>query len=129
MKKIFLILNSAPARHCKMALALAGGFLILNSSFAQPAIQWQKCLGGTGDDIAFSIEQTADGGYIVAGCAYYNNGDITGNHGDRDYWVVKLDSSGNIQWQKCLGGTNYDNAYFIEQTADGGFIVAGYTNS
>ena len=114
--------------------------------FAQiaPAIQWQKCLGGTGDDLAYSIQQTSDGGYIVAGSSSSNNGDITGHHDygivvDRngishyvtglDYWVVKLSSSGTIEWQKCLGGRGYDEAYSIRQTRDGGYIVAGETNS
>jgi hypothetical protein len=90
-------------------------------------IQWQKCLGGTGDDRANSIQQTTDGGYVVAGYTYSNDGDVSGNHGGRDFWVVKLDASGNIQWQKCLGGTNWDEAYSIHQTTDGGYVVAGRT--
>ena len=75
-----------------------------------PTIQWQKSLGGTGWDLANSIQQTSDGGYIVAGFSSSNNGDVTGNHGGGDYWVVKLDSSGNLQWQKSLGGTGFDAA-------------------
>ncbi|MCS6917216.1 MAG: hypothetical protein NZM08_06005, partial [Chitinophagales bacterium] len=90
-------------------------------------IQWQKCLGGTGDDVARSIQQTADGGYVVAGYTYSNNGDVSGNHGSNDFWVVKLDGTGNIQWQKCLGGTFEDDALSIQQTTDGGYVVAGYT--
>jgi hypothetical protein len=84
-----------------------------NSLTAQVAIEWQKCLGGTSDEIANSIQQTADGGYVVAGHAQSNNGNVTGNHGGRDYWMVKLDGTGNIQWQKCLGGTIDDRAYSI----------------
>jgi hypothetical protein len=52
--------------------------------------QWQKCLGGTGGEIANSIEQTTDGGYIVAGNSNSNDYDVSGNHGGLDYWVVKL---------------------------------------
>ncbi len=92
-------------------------------------IQWQRCLGGSGNDTPYSIRQTADGGYIVAGFTYSNDGDVAGNHGGADCWIVKLDASGNIQWQRCLGGSGYDYAYSIQQTADGGYIVAGYTNS
>ncbi|HPU47245.1 MAG TPA: hypothetical protein PLQ91_06455 [Bacteroidales bacterium] len=92
-------------------------------------IQWQKCLGGTDNDEAKSIQQTSDGGYIVAGETWSNDGDVSGNHGNSDYWVVKLNSSGDIEWQKCLGGTVKDIAKTIQQTSDGGFIVAGYTNS
>ena len=90
---------------------------------------WQKCLGGSNKEEAWSIRQTADGGYVVAGRTYSNDGDVRGNHGDGDYWVVKLDASGNLVWQKCLGGSNNDEARSIQQTADGGYVVAGHTNS
>ncbi|MEJ5050662.1 T9SS type A sorting domain-containing protein [Chryseobacterium culicis] len=92
-------------------------------------IQWQKSLGGSNHDNAQSIQQTTDGGYIVAGTSNSNDGDVTGNHGNDDYWVVKLDSNGNIQWQKSLGGSNSDTAQSIQQTADGGYIVAGSSHS
>ncbi len=92
-------------------------------------ITWQKALGGTSSEQARSIRQTADGGYIVAGFADSNNGDVSGNHGNSDYWVVKLTAAGNLTWQKSLGGTGFDNATSIQQTADGGYIVAGYTTS
>ncbi|WP_312303291.1 T9SS type A sorting domain-containing protein [Chryseobacterium sp.] len=88
-------------------------------------LQWQKSLGGSNQDKANSIQQTFDGGYIVAGESYSNDGDVTGNHGNSDYWIVKLDASGHIQWQKSLGGTSYDRAESIQQTTDGGYIVAG----
>lgn len=92
-------------------------------------IQWQKTYGGTGDDRAFSIKQTSDGGYIVAGYSTSIDGDVTGNHGSNDYWVVKLDITGNIQWQKAIGGIGNDWAHSVQQTNDGGYIVAGYSNS
>jgi hypothetical protein len=92
-------------------------------------IEWQKSLGGQGDDVAFSIQQTIDGGYIVAGYSYSNDGDVTGSYGLGDSWVVKLNNIGTIEWQKSLGGFGHDNAYSIQQTNDGGFIVAGYSDS
>ncbi|MDD4248563.1 MAG: PKD domain-containing protein, partial [Methanosarcina sp.] len=92
-------------------------------------IVWQKSLGGSDHDYAYSIQQTSDGGYIVAGDSRSNDGDVTGNHGGYDSWVVKLDTTGNIVWQKCLGGSISDNAYSIQQTSDGGYIVAGYSGS
>ena len=92
-------------------------------------ISWQKCLGGSAHDNATSIQQTSDGGYIVAGNTFSNDGDVTGYHGGDDYWVVKLDSNGNMKWQKCLGGSYGDCAKYIQQTSDGGYIVAGYTFS
>lgn len=93
------------------------------------AIQWQQILGGSASDIASSIQQTADGGYIVAGTTTSNDGDVTGNHGYEDAWVVKLDATGAKLWQKTLGGTLFDFATDIQQTNDGGYIVAGYSNS
>ncbi len=85
-------------------------------------IVWQKTYGGAGIDIAYSIQQTSDGGYIVAG--------YTESFGTvRDIWVLKLNSTGGIVWQKTYGGAGIDMAYSIRQTSDGGYIVAGYTDS
>ena len=92
-------------------------------------IQWQRTLGGLNWDEAQSIQQTYDGGYIVAGTSSSNNIDVTGNHGSYDYWVVKLDSTGATQWQKAMGGSNYDYSYSIQQTRDSGYIVAGWSQS
>src|SRR5260221_2630708 len=92
-------------------------------------IQWQKCLGGSSAQDASSIIQTRDGGYAVAGETYSNDGDVSGNHGDYDAWVVKLDNSGNVQWQKCYGGSNHDDARSIIQTFEGGYIFARVTIS
>ncbi|MCC7436869.1 MAG: T9SS C-terminal target domain-containing protein [Armatimonadetes bacterium] len=92
-------------------------------------IEWRKSLGGSRDDEANSIAQTGDGGYIVAGYTYSNDGDVTGHHGASDSWVVKISSSGLIEWQQTLGGSGHERAIAIEQTADSGYIVAGYSSS
>lgn len=92
-------------------------------------LQWQKSFGGTNTDYAYSIQQTTDGGYILAGESFSTNVDVTGNHGGGDYWVIKLSTTGTIEWQKALGGTGEDIARSIQQTADGGYIVAGSTTS
>jgi hypothetical protein len=92
-------------------------------------LQWQKSLGGTSDEIASNILQTADGGYIAAGTTLSNDGDVSGNQGGYDQWIVKLDGSGNIQWQKTLGGSGDDWASDLQQIADGGYVVAGTTES
>jgi hypothetical protein len=90
---------------------------------------WEKCLGGSDDDVANSVQQTSDGGFIVAGYSYSNDGDVTGHHGSSDDWVVKLDASGNIMWEKSLGGTSAEEALSVEQTSDGGYILAGFAFS
>jgi len=92
-------------------------------------LAWQKTLGGTSSDQATSIEQTSDGGYVIAGNTKSNNGDVSGNHGASDFWVVKLDGAGNLSWQKTLGGSNPESAHAVEQTADGGYLVAGSSQS
>jgi len=87
------------------------------------AIEWQKTYGGSGFDLAHAIEQTQDGGYVVAGW--------TGSFGagDKDAWVLKLDANGEIEWQKTYGGSGFDLAHAIEQTQDGGYVVAGWTET
>lgn len=92
-------------------------------------LDWQRSLGGTADDVANSIKQTPDGGYIVAGYSTSKNFDVTGNHGKEDYWVVRLDGNGKIIWQKSFGGSRSDRAYAVELTGDDGFVVAGYSSS
>lgn len=96
---------------------------------ADGSLDWKRNYGGSNEDGAYAIEQTKDGGYILAGYTKSNDGDVTGYHGISDCWLLKLDPQGNIQWQKALGGTEYDVALNIRQTADNGFIMAGYTIS
>lgn len=97
----------------------------LNSS---GTIQWKKALGGSGTDTVMNLKQTSDGGYIAVGTSNSTDGDVTENHGDNDYWVVKMNSSGSIQWQKSFGTSFEDVAMSVQQTADGGYAIAGYSN-
>ncbi|MCX6296904.1 MAG: T9SS type A sorting domain-containing protein [Bacteroidetes bacterium] len=93
------------------------------------SIQWQKSLGGSSYDFGQDIKQTSDGGFILSIGSNSNDGDVLTQHGNGDCWIVKLDNSGSIQWQKSFGGSNYDFGQSIEQTIDGGFILAGYSES
>ncbi len=100
--------------------------------FAQaPAIQWQNTIGGNNYDILYSVQQTADGGYILGGESNSNiSADKTENsNGGLDYWVLKLDVTGAIQWQNTIGGNSDDNFRSMQQTADGGYILGGYSAS
>ncbi len=92
-------------------------------------IEWQKSYGGASSESGESIQQTSDGGHIVAGWSFSQNGDVTGNHGSVDHWVIKLTDSGNIEWEKTLGGLGADWAWAVQQTSDGGYIVAGDSNN
>lgn len=93
--------------------------------------EWQNTIGGTDLDNVNTIEQTFDSGFIL--CGQSRSGisvDKTeANFGDADYWILKLDTIGNIVWQKTLGGTGADEAFDIKQTSDGGYIVGGTSNS
>ncbi len=92
-------------------------------------MQWQKNFGGSDNDIASSVLQTSDGGYIVAGGAVSFDGQVGGNHGNEDAWILRLDAAGNLLWAKTYGGSLNDRAESISPASDGGFIVAGYTES
>lgn len=96
-----------------------------------PPQQWALHFGGSSVDIPFVIKSTNDGGTIVGGYTDSKNGDVSPqpNRDFWDLWILKLDGCGNIQWEKSLGGTGYESARDVEQTADGGYIVLGETNS
>lgn len=92
--------------------------------------QWIKNFGGKDYDEFRSIIQTSDGGYIAAGSSSSNDGDFAGmNKGNTDAVIVRFDRSGNKQWVKTVGGTNYEDFTSIAKTSDGGYIAAGCSSS
>jgi hypothetical protein len=93
------------------------------------ALEWQQTYGGSVEDRGFSIAQTRDGGYVVAGATASRDGDVSGYHANLDAWVIKLTSNGTLQWQSTLGGSNDDAFTSIIQCSDSGYIAAGYTES
>ncbi len=98
---------------------------------AQPTVAWAKCFGGKGRDVATSMVSTRDGGYLVAGSTTSVDGDVVGLHDSlgnfADYWLVKLDSLGSVEWKKCIGGTAGDYPTCIIPTKDSGWAICGYT--
>ena len=86
-------------------------------------MQWNKTYGGTGSEFGQCLGQSSDGGYIIGG--------ITSSYGagGMDFWLVKTESSGNMQWNKTYGGTGSDGATHFIQTADGGYAIVGYTTN
>ena len=118
---------------------LDGGFIITgSSSYGNGGIDaylirtnmngtelWSKTFGGSEDDYGYSVEETSDGGFIITGLTYsYGNGGE-----NADVYLVKTDMNGTELWSKTFGGSEYDLGYSVEETLDGGFIVAGYTYS
>ncbi|GHC42627.1 hypothetical protein [Ulvibacter litoralis] len=92
---------------------------------------WQKTIGGSGEDALFPSIKTSDNGYLIGGTSDSNiSGDKEENtKGMGDYWVVKLDASGVIEWQKTIGGSDQDFLYAIKETLDGGYILGGFSVS
>ena len=96
--------------------------LISTNIFSQ-ITTFRHVFGGTGDDFGQDIEQTSDGGYIITGA--------TGSfgYGQSDVYLLKIDSLGMYEWSRSYGGSNIDWGYDVEITTDGGYVIAGYTNS
>ena len=93
------------------------------------SIQWSKCFGGSDEEALISMKEDLNGNYVLVGGAASNDGDVIGQHGGQDLWILKLDTSGTILSQKCLGGSDFDVAVSIDNTSDGGFVLAGFTYS
>jgi hypothetical protein len=124
-----------PTRAFTLALFL-GCIPALHAQTA-PRIVWQRCLGSSANDGFASVAQSHDGGYIAVGSTTTTDeGDVSGGHGNspnsarpEDAWVVKLTSTGKIQWQRCLGGKRNDEADAVIPTPDGGYLVGCTTES
>jgi len=86
-------------------------------------VQWSKTYGGGEWDIAYSVQQTSDGGYIVGGMTK------SFGAGGADFYALKLDPSGNVEWSRAYGERGYEEVKSIIQTSDGGYILAGWTHS
>ncbi|MHC3129805.1 MAG: hypothetical protein IBV52_06990 [Candidatus Bathyarchaeota archaeon] len=97
--------------------------LPLIGSVGASSTMWTQTYGGTASDSAEAMIQTSDGGYAIAG--YTNSFGV----GYLDFWVVKTDAYGNMEWNRTYSGTNCEQAYCLVEASDGGFALAGYTES
>jgi hypothetical protein len=99
------------------------GDIMLIKTDANGNVLWNKTYGGTREDDGFSLIQTTDGGFAVAGQTF------SFGHYDFDVYLVKTDSTGNMQWNKTYGGSKYEQGFSIIQNSDRGYTIAGNTNS
>ncbi|MFD0863394.1 hypothetical protein ACFQ1M_14360 [Sungkyunkwania multivorans] len=93
---------------------------------ADGSLLWNKTYGGSSEDSGKAVIQTSDGGFAAVGFSRSTDGDVAGNNGFYDKWVIKVDASGELQWQKNFGFTGLDQAFSIVQTTDGGYFVGGF---
>ncbi len=99
------------------------------SNAQAPSIEWQVCTGGSAEEEHPDVVQTIDGGYVIVANTFSTNGDATGNHGDADLLVKKLDATGNSEWSTVLGGSAWEARNAVRQTSDGGYLVLATTAS
>lgn len=92
-------------------------------------LEWQKSFGGTNIDNGFSIVKTDDGNYLIAGATKSSDTDVSSNKGVTDIWLVKISPSGDLISEKSIGGSNFDTAEKIINTADGGYLIAASSRS
>ncbi|MDP8205525.1 MAG: T9SS type A sorting domain-containing protein [Candidatus Electryonea clarkiae] len=107
----------------KLVMTLIVIFSLVYPSYSQPDSLWSRSFGGLYDEKCYSAIQTDDGGFALAG----KTNSI--GAGDFDFWLVKTDSDGDSLWSRNYGGDSDDVCNSIIQTSDGGFVLAGYTNS
>ena len=114
-----------------------GGYILAGGRYSYPGgtdvyllktdtlgyLEWSRTYGGTNYDYGYSVQQTADGGYIVVGYTY------SFGAGDYDVYLIKTDNLGYMAWSRTYGGSDWDYGYSVKQTTDGGYIVGGYTDS
>ncbi|REK50528.1 MAG: PKD domain-containing protein [Bacteroidetes bacterium] len=92
-------------------------------------ILWQKLYGGSQVDLIYSMFQSQDGGFILVGGTYSNDGDVSNNMGDQDFWILKTDSTGSIIWSRSIGGSGLDVCHSLTENSAGEIIASGTTNS
>ena len=92
---------------------------------SEAQLEWNKTYGGSGDDRGRSIIETSDGGYALIGYSDSSDGDVTINYGNRDFWVIKINATGAITWEKSFGYSGVDEGVSILETSDNHFILSG----
>ncbi|NNC85879.1 MAG: hypothetical protein HKO56_06010 [Bacteroidia bacterium] len=90
---------------------------------------WSKLYGGSGNELCYHMIETSDGNFLMAGFTTSNDGDVLGNNGGEDGWLIKIDASGNLLSQTCLGGKEKDKLSRVEEDANGNYLTFGLARS
>tara|TARA_B110000091_G_scaffold175899_1_gene190521 strand:- start:287 stop:652 length:366 start_codon:yes stop_codon:yes gene_type:complete len=93
------------------------------------ALLWEKTLGGSSFDVSRSVSKTQDDGFLIAGSSRSSDGDLTNNKGQNDALIIKINSNGNLEWQKTIGGSEVDFFYEAVELTDGSIVAVGDSNS
>lgn len=117
MKKIVLLLST---------FLVVSGVVI---AVPPPEIKWSRVFHRSSGDVLYAVQQTSNGGYIIVGVTEVNEGPCYYPPCRNAAWLIKTDPNGNEEWNKTYGGPYLDNAYSVQQTSDGGYILAGKTYS
>jgi len=97
---------------------------------ATGTLVWKKNFGGSAQDVLNSVIKNADNTYTLAGFSFSNDGDVSGNHGKADVWVIKIDDTGNLIWSNLYGGSGNDASFGLKAGySTGGSFVTGFTES
>jgi PKD repeat protein len=123
-------------------MALDDGFLFAGATY-QPGspdawlirfdtmnhVVWEQFFGGSSSEVSKNMARSKDGNFYVLCYSSSNDGDVSGNHGWGDYWLIKFDPAGNLLWQKCYGGSLEEFPNDIKVLKDGGFVLFGSSRS
>ena len=96
---------------------------------SEGSLIWEKTLGGTSFDVGRSVSKTQDNGFLIAGSSRSSDGDLSSNKGQNDALILKINSSGDLEWQKTIGGSEVDFFYGAVELTDGSVLAIGDTNS
>ena len=123
------VTSSGGQGNSRIASRHAGGDFWAIKLNASGDTEWTKFFGGTFTDTALDVVQTNDNGFIILGTSDSTDTDITNPKGDYDFWIIKINSTGTLVWEKSLGGSQIDKASKISKTNDGNFLCIGNTRS
>lgn len=118
----------------KLSLILILTYCSANIFAQAPDIEWQNTIGGTSADLCYNALATSDGGFLLIGNSNsFISGDKTENNlgiaASYDYWVVKIDASGNVVWDNTIGGYKSEDLRSLIETSDGGYLLGGWSDS